>query len=205
LKPDWWPCWPGATAVIVAGGPSTKDVPIERARHVAHVITINTSWQLAPWAEVLYGCDYAWWNSVNGCPEFAGLKLSADVRAIRDEWGVKKIDLKRGDNTIQFDTPGIVGWGSNSGFHSLNLAIQFGCSKILLVGYDMRLDGGLHWFGSHPKGLNNPSVSNIAIMRHAVDGVAKSIADRGIRVINCSPVSVLENYEKMDFAEALAA
>jgi hypothetical protein len=202
--PDWFPDWTGQTGVIVASGPSAKDVPLELARGVARFITINSSWQLAPWADVLYGCDFAWWRSVGGCPEFLGLKISQDRRAINEAWGIKKIDLKRGDNTIEFERPGIVGWGSNSGFHSLNLAIQFGCSKILLVGYDMRLDGGLHWHGSHPKGMNNPNITNIAIMRSAVDGVAKSIAERGIRVINCSPVSALENYPKMEFAEALS-
>lgn len=205
MTPDWWPCWAGGTAVIVASGPSAKDVPIERARQVAHVITINSSWQLAPWAEVLYACDYSWWRSVNGCPEFRGLKLSQDVRAIKEPWGIKQVWLRRGFNSIEFDKLGTVGWGSNSGFHCLNLAVQFGCSKILLVGYDMHLDGGVHWHGPHPKGLNNPKPNNIEIYRRAVDGVAKQISERGIRVLNCSPVSALQNYTKMDFVEALAA
>lgn len=205
MTPDWWPNWAGETCVIVASGPSAKDVPLEIARGEARFIAINTSWQLAPWADVLYGCDFAWWRSVGGCPEFGGLKLSQDVRAVRESWGIKRVLLRRGFNCIEFDQIGTLGWGSNSGFHCLNLAIQFGCKKIVLVGYDMRLDGGVHWHGCHPRGLNNPRPNNIEIFRSAVDGVAKSIAVRGIQVINCSPVSALENYPKMTLAEALAA
>jgi len=35
--------------------------------------------------------------------------------------------------------------------HHVNLAVQLGAARILLLGYDMRaVDGKTHWFGEHP-------------------------------------------------------
>ena len=77
-------------------------------------------------------------------------------------------------------------------------------SKIILVGYDMSVDHGLHWHGRHARGLNNPSRPNVARWRRVVDGAAEAIAGMGIPVLNCSPISALENYPKMSLEEALA-
>lgn len=96
-----------------------------------------------------------------------------------------------------------MGWGGNSGFHALNLAVQFGVSKIILVGFDMSLDHGVHWHGKHV-GLNNPTVRNVDRWRRCIDAAAEPIEALGITVVNTSPVSALQNYPKMSLAEALA-
>lgn len=99
--------------------------------------------------------------------------------------------------------PGTIGWGGNSGFHALNLAVQFRASKIILVGYDMRIDMGLHWHGSHPRSLNNPLAKNIDRWRRAVDGAAPILYALGIKTVNVSPISTLQAYPKMSLTEAL--
>ena len=40
--------------------------------------------------------------------------------------------------------------------------------------------------------------------RRVVDAAAKAAEEQGVEVLNCSPVSALRNYPKVDFAEALA-
>lgn len=200
--PDWWPAWEGETLVIVASGPSAKDVPLQLARGKAKVIVINTSWRLAPWADMLFACDNAWWNQYQGCPEFKGLKLTIERKAA-DDWGLGYVHCMKPDDRVYLEPKGTVGWGGNSGFHCLNLAVQFGVKRVLLVGYDMRCDKGLHWHPDHPRGMNNPSVKNVERWRRAVDNAAKVILPLGIEVVNCSPISALQAYPKMDFAEAL--
>jgi len=74
---------------------------------------------------------------------------------------------------------------------------------MILVGFDMRLDQGVHWHGRHPRGLNNPAQANFEKWRKVLDAVAEPIKDMGVTVINCSPVSALTAYPKMTFAEAL--
>lgn len=46
--------------------------------------------------------------------------------------------------------------GGNSGYQALALAVHFGCSRITLLGYDMRNEGRrTHWHGNHAN-LGNP-------------------------------------------------
>ena len=40
-----------------------------------------------------------------------------------------------------------IGGGGNSGFQALNLALQWGARKIILVGFDLTDENGLHWYG----------------------------------------------------------
>ena len=158
---------------------------------------------MAPWADALYACDYDWWKANAGVPEFAGLKISQDVDTQRRYPEVKKVDCVRERDDILLTQAGRIGWGGNSGFHALNLAAQFAASKIILVGYDMRLDQGLHWHGKHPNGQNNPLAKNIDRWRKAIDQAAPVFEALGVPVINASSASALMAYPKMTFREAM--
>ncbi len=203
--PEWFPDWRGETCVVVASGPSAKDVPVDLARGKARFIAVNNSWRLAPWADVLYACDFAWWKHADGCPEFAGLKLSIDRQSCRDQpWGVRKVECNKGDDRLNLRQWNTIGWGGNSGFGALNLAAQFGCRKIILVGFDMTIRFGSHWHGDHPERMNNPRSGNVERWRRAVDNAARQLDAVGILAINCSPISALQNYPKMTFEGALS-
>ena len=103
------------------------------------------------------------------------------------------------------DRPGVIGDGGNSGFQALNIAVQFGARKIILVGFDMRLDAGVHWHGKHPRGLNNPGDHNLVRWRKALNGAAPRLAELGVAVVNASPISALTAYPFQPLLEALAA
>lgn len=137
-------------------------------------------------------------------PDFKGLKITQDKQCDRHPWGIKQIEVVRTKDRLLVSEFGVLGWGGNSGFHALNLAIQFGATKIILVGYDMRLDRGVHWHGRHPTQLNNPTDGNVERWRRAIDGTAPFIDALGVRCINASPVSALMNFPKMTLEDALA-
>lgn len=209
MPPDWWPDWSGQTCVIVASGPSAKDADLAQAMGRAKVIVINSSWQLAPWADVLYGCDFAWWRVNEGVPKFAGLKISQDPKAVRFFPGVHLVKTTRpgydSPSILLTQDAGTIGHGGHGGFQAVNLAAQFGPpSKIILVGFDMRTDLGVHWHGKHTGGLNNPNARQVGRWREAFDSIAPSLAGLGILVINASPISALTAYQKMTLQEALA-
>lgn len=86
----------------------------------------------------------------------------------------------------------------------MNLAVQFGASKILLVGFDMRIDRGVHWHGRHPAHMNNPREENFGRWREAFNVSAPILAGLGVKVINCSAVSTLTAFPVMTIEEALA-
>lgn len=201
---DWFPDWSGQACVIIAAGPSAKNAPLQSVRGHAKLIAINSSYKLAPWADVLYGCDFGWWRAFNGVPEFQGLKITQDNRILQQKgWGVKLIAADRNRKDFVMKPRGRVGWAGHSGHHAINLALQFGSRRLLLVGFDMHIDKGAHWHGLHPKGLNNPTKPTIKRWRIALDEMAGKLRELGAEVINCSLDSALTAYPKMELGEAL--
>lgn len=81
--------------------------------------------------------------------------------------------------------------------------MQCGATRLILVGFDMRIDRGLHWHGKHDRGLNNPTERNIVKWRGIIDGSAARLAALGVSVINCSAVSELEAFPKIPLEEAI--
>lgn len=134
---------------------------------------------------------------------FKGLKIGQDPITIKHWPQILKATIVRDHDRMLFEEVGVVGWGGNSGFHAVNLAAQFGAKKILLVGIDFTVAYGRHWFGSHAYRQNSPSKHNVKRWQKVMDASAQVLAGRGIRVINCSPISTLQAYEKMTFEEAL--
>jgi hypothetical protein len=158
---------------------------------------------LAPWADVLYACDFAWWKRHGGAPEFRGLKISQDPAAVSMGWNVKPVRTKADDHRMRFSEPGIIGCGGNSGFQAINLAAQFGASRIVLVGFDMSTAEGEHWHGRHDGGLRNPTRTGIAQWRDRLDAAADDLAAQNVTVINAGRKSALTRYPKMSLQEAI--
>lgn len=200
-----WPAWTGETVAIVASGPSAADVPLDLAKGRTKVLAVKDGWRLCPWSDALYGCDHHWWEAHRGVPEFAGLRMAYDSRTIEKWRGMPwlKVDIRKAREHFMFDRVGEVGWGGNSGFHAINLAAQFGVTRIMLVGFDMRVDQGKHFFGDHKYTKDRPSAPNVRRWAEILDKQAPVLAHRGIEVVNCSPVSTLKAYPKMTLGEAL--
>lgn len=111
-----------------------------------------------------------------------------------------KIDL---GHDLVLDRPGVVCWAGNSGMQAINLAYHWGARRLVLVGFDMRADLGLHWHGRHPAGLNNPTPKSLARWRERLDRQAPRLAAAGVTVINASPVSALSAYPRLTLDAAL--
>ena len=80
--------------------------------------------------------------------------------------------------------------GYDSGTSAINLAYHFGATEIVLLGYDMT---GKH-FCKHPLGR----IPQEHFDRHMgpLKALAKDCAARGIRVVNCSPISAVTAFER---------
>lgn len=196
------PDWTGETVVIIASGPSAAAAPVDMVKGRAKVITINNSWRLAPWSDILFAVDWRWWKAHRGVPDFHGVKLTIDWRfRHRKEWDIWSLVCPKVENDEIVHRPGHVAWGGNSGMGALNLADQLGASKIILVGYDMHLMNGAHWHGDHVgSGLTNPTSDGIIRWRRAINRAAHKLR---ARVINASEASALTAYPKMPLEKAL--
>jgi len=166
---------------------------VNAVRGKAKVIAINNANTLAPWAEVLYACDYKWWHWHKGVPSFTGMKFSVDERsrAFHDV----QVLRKSGADGLELD-PGALKTGSNSGFQAINLAVHFGAKRVVLLGYDMQGD---HFFGKHPDGTVPPFQICLEKFRTLVEPLRRL----GVEVINCSRKTKLDCFPRMDLADAL--
>lgn len=93
--------------------------------------------------------------------------------------------------------------GGNSGFQALNVAVLSGADRIVLIGYDSREpEHGQpsHFFGHHK--IREP-IHAYELYRKAMKDAAKAIKAAGVRIINCSPDSAINDFEKMELREAL--
>ena len=170
------------------------------------VIAVQDGYKLMPWADAVYGCDDRWWKIHGDCGGFAGERWSThdangnDKLEIADTYGVRLVAGKSEDR-FSFD-PSVISYGSNSGFQAVNLALLKGCREVLLVGFDMRLDGGkAHFFGDHPAPLHNRSDYNSFVKRFAT--AAKQLpAD--VKIVNATPGSALDCFPMQTLEAALA-
>lgn len=80
--------------------------------------------------------------------------------------------------------------GLDCGTSAINLAYHFGATEIVLLGYDMT---GGH-FCRHP--LQNPPEHHFR--RHLVPlkGLNEDARRKGIRIVNCSPISAVDAFER---------
>ncbi len=99
--------------------------------------------------------------------------------------------------------PECLATGSNSGYQALNLAILAGAATVLLIGYDghdPKPDEPTHWFGNHPR---REPASVYPLIRKSFKAGAAAIKAAGVRVINCSPGSAIDAFERMELTDAL--
>jgi hypothetical protein len=199
-----WPDWSGETAVIVGTGPSAKDVPLDLVRGAAKTFVVKSSWKLLPSADAMYGLDRGFWLANQGVPEFKGLKITPSPTAAR-VFGLRQVRLKARAEILTGET-GVLGCGlrtggGHSGFQAINLAIQFGATKIVLVGFDMTLSNGAHW-NSDYRGVAKPDAARVESWRVSLDGCAGQFKSLGVEVVVVGS-SALTAYPKMTLAEAL--
>lgn len=205
----WWPKWQDKTVAIVACGRSLKNIDLSPLRGRVPVIAIKeAAVELAPWSDAVYGCDGPWWKYRQGLPQFKGLKFAWDGKACAAYSDLIRVEIPdRKCGRILLDEPLTLGaggdgnLGGNSGFQCVNLAAQFSVGRILLLGFDMQ---GTHFYGRNkwPK-ANNPHDQIFRCWVTGFETAAPRLKQLGIDVINASPVSALNCFRKMSFADAV--
>lgn len=193
--------WRGQTAVIAASGPSLSHEDLVAAQiRGARIITTNTSYTLAPWADVYYACDMLWWKTnIAKIPATDRNRCWTQDRASAERWQLNWVrqSARPGLGTKDLHVNG------NSAFGAINLAYLFGARRILLLGCDMReVNGKKHWHADHPK----PCVQNMPFKEWLFKSVAlaRDLKAAGCEVINCTPGSALTVWPMSTIEKELA-
>jgi hypothetical protein len=193
------PEWCGESVAILGCGPSRAAVDVALLReHCDHVIAINDSFRVAPWADILYFCDLKWWTTRGSDVQrvFRGriVTLENEIPGV--------LRLHNSGATGLDPDPTCLRHGSNSGYQTIHLAYHLGAMLITLVGYDMRIvDGRMH---AEHRPERQSTREFAALLHHAMlpkfDTIAQPLADAGVQVINATPGSALTIWPIVDTA-----
>jgi hypothetical protein len=191
--------WPNSTVVLLGGGPSLTREDVDACRGRCPVIAINSSYKIAPFADVLYACDARWWGWEKGAPTFAGLKYSIDPAAAK--WPGVQVLANAGYLGLELDPTGLR-TGKNSGYQSINLAVHLGATRMVLLGFDMgpSPDGREYWHEPHPENRLSPYPQ----MVEAFASLVEPLAELGVSVVNCSRRTALTTFPRAALEYELA-
>lgn len=215
-KPDWFPDWSDEYVAVVAAGPSVTQEQVNLLRDRIHTVVINSSYELCLWADALYSCDEKWWFYKDGAKDFTGLKVSQGGEASKVYPEIKNLTIAMCENIpkshskrLMMNKYGEIGGGGHSGFQVMNWMAQIGVAGMLLIGYDMRVDGNgkNHWHGRHPESgkhiLNNPGDNNFRNWIPWMEAASVRLKSLGIEIVNCSEKSALTCFPKMSVEQVL--
>jgi len=187
-------------AAIIGAGESLNADDCDQVRRAGlKSIAINRSFELAPWADILYGCDGIFWKHYREALDFAGLKVTQTVSAAKS-FGLHLVDVDCQTFNHFLPPPGPIASGGHGGHQAINLALQLGAKRILLLGFDAV---GSHWHGRHELPLNNPHPGHFASWIAQFDAAVQSLEQFDAEIINCSPGSMINAFPKMTLCQAL--
>jgi len=193
---------------VCASGPSLTKEDCDKVRkHCDVVIAVNDTWRMVN-ADHLYGADRNWWQMHHAdiVKDFAGKCWSCETSQSTN-WGkhsIEGITLLRCETDPSVHSglstdPETVHTGGNSGYQAINLALHLGATTIILLGFDMCWNGGKsHWFGDHPKGLNNATPNKYIAAFRTIKPEAY-----GIEILNCSRHTALDAFPVVSLEDAL--
>lgn len=186
--------WEGKTVAVLASGPSMcKSVIDDVFASGMPAIVINNTYQLAPWADMLYAADAAWWHAHPDAADFQGLRVT-----VQDVFHALKL---RCSGPTGFDPhPGAVRSGGHSGHQAVHIAMHAGARRIILCGFDMH---GTHWHGEHPEPLRNTAQGTYGRWCEAFAELAQAATELGIEIVNATPGSALACFPAVSLSEAL--
>jgi hypothetical protein len=209
LPPDlrFWP------AVIVASGPSLDDeqcqqIAARRADDACRVIAVNDNYRRIPTADILVAADYKWWKVHDAQIRSTAPRIQRwafDARAV--EFGCSIFFAATGCGLPEKNEP--IKRGSSSGYMAIGLAIRWGATHLVLVGFDCQRgapepghpQGRAHWFGDHPSSM--PVPQPFAMWADEMDALAEPAVARGVRIANCSTSTAVRKLPRSTLKEEL--
>ena len=210
---------PDEVVQSVRNGNSPPSVysPYMKELHDRHVIGINVAYLIGDWIDMVFFGDSAFFlNHIQGLAKFPGLKVSCHPLTEKYDW-VKY--TPRGKPKGISDNPRMVCWNGNSGAAAISVAANAGAKRIILLGFDMKLDdkNKQHWhglYGSHKRQAVEENRRNrnrkvrpfhYPFDRHlrGFPSIALDAKRRGIEILNACPDSAIKDFPRYSLKELL--
>lgn len=194
--------WPGETAFLLAGGPSLQGFDSEQLRGHGRVIVVNDSFRLCPWADLLFFGDRQWWEWRR--TELESWTDRMITTAPIPDPAVHRVTLTGKDGLEVL--PDRVR-GNNSGYMAINVAYHLGVKRIVLLGYDMKLEGArTHWHKGYDDkiSLDRRRVVLGQEMLCEFPTLVEPLKTAGVEVINANPDSAIECWPRVNLGDIAA-
>jgi hypothetical protein len=191
--------------------PSTYS-PYLQPIHDKHVIGVNNAYRIGTWIDVCFFGDCHWYLvHRRALASWPGLKVTCCQRFYnrkeKDMEGVKLLTRDKQKRHGISKNKSSVAWNGNSGAAAISLAVHFGVKRIILLGFDMKLDENQvsHWHGAHGKVVVNKKRKVPPFDRHlkGFPEIATDAILRGVEILNASPISKIMDFEKVTVNELL--
>lgn len=153
------------------------------------MIVANTTFRIAPWADMLFAMDQQWWDlhRAEVAETFRGDRISSNQ--VPKKYMVTRL------------MPSELKSYGNSGAACISLAVLSGATRVILLGYDCQKTGGkAHWHGDHPPGLGN--AGGVDKWPAKFKELARDINGRAT-VINASRATALDMFPRQELEQAL--
>lgn len=194
--------WPDSRCFIICGGESIRDqrklIPKLKGRFIA----IKEGVLVRPDADVLFlGGEKTADPWLPLIPKFSGKYIVVRGKFSEGLPDTVKLVTRPKDHTRLCELADHV-CGFDSGTSAINLAYHFGATEIVLLGYDMQ---GGRWFTDAEymamTGRQKPHPAmHIPEQHHSrhrspLPELAEDAKAKGIRIVNCSPISRVTAFE----------
>jgi len=196
MRPSWSIPreWPGERVFILCNGESIRAQRELVPKLQGRIIAIKEAVRLRPDADVLFVAAERLVDIVPPLLKiFTGQYVIArnKVPATYPDY-VKRVSRTK-DHTRLCETPSQV-CGYDCGTSAINVAYHFGATEIVLLGMDMKGDRWCNGEFKHPM----PHIPKDHHARHSsvLPDIAKDARAKGIRIVNCSPISALTCFER---------
>lgn len=192
----------GEIVFCVASGPSLTQEDVDSLKGFK-VVTANSSFKRAPWADIFYSNDWDWWKkyyseafALNPRGLWSGhptaTKLYPMIKCIPFDKKVRGLPPE----------PNKIGWYGNSGLAMTSLVDKTNPKVIGLLGYDMQETNGMsHWHGDHPEDIRKGF--NFPMWIERAEELAEAFRKKGTTVINFSRQTSLTCFERGDLGDFL--
>ena len=192
--------WPNSKVFILGGGPSLNQMDFSGLKD-HWVIGVNNSAFIGDFVDVLFFGDCKWYDhNREAIRAFGGIKVTTCNRS-QSFPGVNHV-FPGGKSQGLFPNPQRIVWNRNSGAAAINLAMHFGASRIVLLGYDMRVVDGKHnWHNDHP--TTPPESIYEKRFLPVFPAIAKDAKRFHLEIVNATPGSALLDFPMVSLEDEL--
>ena len=226
------PIWEEGDVWIIGGGPSIPkqfDVPDKviqnvvrgssspnayspymSALHDKHVIGINVAYQIGDWIDMVFFGDGGFFLKYQErLAKFPKLRVSCSPKTNNVPW-VKYLFRDSSHPRGISPNPKSVSWNGNSGAAAVSVAANAGAKRIILLGFDMKVNGSSdqHWHDLYNRSAGKGTEKRAKKMpfhRHlkGFPAIAADAKKRKIEILNASPDSAIECFRKVSVKDLL--